>query len=176
MTPGQNRSPLPSDYEDRISELEQTIAELEERLVRSRRQLEWWQQGRELFADSEAGATPEADTEPSDETASPINRADFVPTVDEIRATGAKPKLRHAVLRVFLDFPTRNGHEPSVAAGIIIDELTRHGWMPGGKNADNIVRHMLRELAKKGQLRRPSYGRYALAPSVRGSLTNGDST
>ena len=161
MSTDASHSPLPPDYEDRIRTLESRERDLEAELTKVRAQVAWWREGLALFGVADEGVATSPVVPPA--LAAEATRVD----------DGEKPKLRVAVLRIFLDMPTMGGHEQRVQAGHVISELKTRGWQPGGKNSDATVRHMLRDLVERGQLEKPAYGVYALAPSMRSGLEQG---
>jgi hypothetical protein len=154
-------------FDDRISELQQRVASLEDQLNHAQEQLDWWLKGLELFAAAN-GAQDETLFEDAQVTVDPESRiVEMVPSTAVLQSPGMKPRLRQAVLRAMLDRPSANGRESRWPAADLIAELDARGWLPNGKSAENMVRHMLRDLVKRGQLVKPGYGTYALAPKTR---------
>lgn len=118
------------EFDEHIRALQVVVDRERERLDAAIAELEWWEQGRELFAPEAKSARP-----------------------PESRVT----TLRQAVLAVM-----RDSNASSMRVLDIIAALHGAGWMPSGKNADDVVRGMVSTMTKQKQLVRVAYGTYSL--------------
>ena len=149
-----------SFFDERIKVLEEREDELKEQLAKVSQELAWFREGRALF-----GEGPKDDGTAS-ETGG--KTTELVPSTEVLQSKGTKPTLRQAILRSLLDREADSrGRELQWQVPMVISELKARGWLPGGKNGENMVRHMLGDMVKRGQLVRPAYGKYALAPAMR---------
>lgn len=158
-------------YDERIGSLQRREAELASELGQVRKQLDWWREGRSLFVEGSADrpGLPDGGKEKVETGGNQQNGStEILPSTDFFVSSGTKPSLRQAIMRVMLDEPAQaNGTETGWTVPAIVGALRARRWEPGGKNVDNMVRHMLGDMVKRGQLERPGYGAYALAPDVR---------
>jgi len=149
----------PADFDQHIAALEKQLAEQTAAAERTRDRLQWFRDGRQLFAGDGAadGQDAEAKADPNSRVVG-LARESF---------NGKKPNLRQAILVLMLERPPEHGRELEWPAKDVIVGLEREGWMPSGSNAENIVRNMLRDMAKRTQLDRPNYGTYRLTRKMR---------
>ena len=158
----------PSVFDARIEALEKREDSLNSELVKVSQELAWWRKGRDLFV---AGEEPESEALENHENGSVDTAAgksvELVPSSDVLSSPGVKPTLRQAILRSMFDRKPVGGREIPWAVPMVISELESRGWAPGGKNAENMVRHMMGDMVKRGQLVRPGYGKYTLSPDMR---------
>jgi hypothetical protein len=159
-SPAFDPSQLPPSYFDmRIQALERHVDALTHELKQAQAQLDWWRNGRALFAEAD-------DDEAEADRASVSPEAEAIP--ETAQESGKRPTVRAAILRIMLDKQPINGEEQDWRANAVISEMTHRGWMPGGKNAANVVRRMLRDMSgEDGQLVKAGYGTFKLAPSTR---------
>jgi hypothetical protein len=164
----------PSFFETKIAGLEEQEGQLKAELERITRQLAWYREGLAIHQ-SPNGSAAHSDSGDSQPEAAALGPVELVPATDVLQATGTKPKLRMAILRVMLDREPTNAQEAAWKVPPMIGELMARGWAPEGKHAENIVRHMMGDMVKRGQLRRPLAGVYMLSPGIRsGQLDAGD--
>jgi len=150
---------------DRITALEAKEEMLKAALAEVTHELDWARDGLKIYGSPTNGSNPAQ--------ASPVTET--VPSTEAFEAMGTKPKLRQAILRVMLDREPSGGHEATWQLAAMMDALHQRGWGPNGKNAENIVRHMMGDMVKRGQLTRPVVGAYMLSPAIRaGELDAGE--
>jgi len=150
--------PIPPEViEQKIRSLGKEVDDAEEYLDRLRQELEWYVRGRRLFGDSVQN--PATDPLPG--------IAEERETSDDTEIVGGeengKPTLRDAILDVLGQEPRKTWQMEAV-----IEELRRHDWLPGGKNAEHHTRSKLAEMHRKGLARRMDRGRYRLPPGPKG--------
>jgi hypothetical protein len=144
-------------YDDQIVRLTGELDAVRQQLATLESELDWWQQGRELYGSADSGnGAGEQTTEYEAKT------TELVPGSDVLLSPGTKPTLAQAIVRVMAD-----GSRKRWTASQIMDGLRTKGWMPKGTSAEHQVRTKLASLAR-GQnktLRRVAHGVYALSKS-----------
>jgi hypothetical protein len=159
-------------YDDQIARLTREIDALRQKLATLESELDWWQQGRDLYGSdvSANGEVPDgtATVSAGAQTAAAGGKTtELVPGSDVLGSPGTKPTLAQAIVRVMADGPRKRWTATQVMA-----DLRANDWMPKGTSAEHQVRTKLAHLAR-GQnrtLRRVEHGVYALSKSGSAAL------
>lgn len=130
-----------------ISQLQKQVSTTEDALSRLRTELEWYETGRQLFANEQPEPSAELPLEEPPEVS------------DGASSNGSRPPLRNRILAVLGQEPRKTWKTDAVIA-----EMRRRDWLPGGNYAEHHVRSMLAQMHRKGQARRMGRGMYRLPP------------
>jgi hypothetical protein len=147
------------DFPKHIKALENTLAKQEAEIEHTRSALSWYRSGYQLFAKPAAQPPSAADFAVGEERPG----TDPVPAMVEVTLLrdslrGSKPSLRKAILIKMLERPPRDGEEQNWTPKAVVEALRGEGWLPAGMKVDDIVGKMLRDMAGRGEIKKPSYG------------------
>ncbi len=152
-----------SFFENRVRELTQRRAEHRAALQQLDLELGWWQQGLELFGDSDTDDLEEVI--PSTDAAGSNNGTirELQPPSEVFSHSGAKPTLRQAIVAVM----SEDGDlERSWRPADVRAALQRRGWMPEAKSGPQMVRNRLGTMHSEGDLDKDDNG-YRFAAEAR---------
>lgn len=157
------------EFEDRVSHLEAKVEESKQVLASATAQLDWWRRGLGLFFPEAVTDPPVQDPTAEDETG---RAEEIMPPAAVFHPNGgSKPTLRQAIHAIMAESPAIQWR-----ATDLFSALGQRGWMPTGKNAEDVVRGMLSSMNREKQIMRVGYGVYALpdrVPELASQLSGG---
>jgi hypothetical protein len=158
-----------TDFDDYLGELALELAEHEAHADRTRRRIKWVSEGRALYE-----GTASVDRSNPDKSGVLSDQYTNVVKLSASReaSTQTKPHLRQAILSTMIERQLDDGREPEWRAKDVIARLKHAQWMPNGVNAEGMVRNMLRNMASRDELERPSYGSYRLSAHIRAASSS----